>query len=497
MKKLILIFSLITLCSKSILIAQVSNYTFSQHPGTYTEISGDTIVAAASHTSIDPYQLNDVTYGPNHIPFAFPYNGVVYSNFMINSNGFITFGATSPGNSNYGPLSSSESYEGAVSAFGQNLIGVFGTTANTAISSFVLTNVANFRGVVVGRHITAATAIPADTYITAFDEGAGTITMSKAAAIPTVNLVIQISAGSIVRSTEGTAPFRVHTIQFKNFRQYLIIGINDNFNFQIKLFETTGEIQVVYGRMNEYTLGSLTGQVGLRGSVNTDFNNRTNLITLDWAVSTAGLSNAAIILLHSTLFPSAGTTYIWKPAQTRINVTVIPQGFYNQSTLKLNMRDTVFAFLRSMISPFAKIDSAKAVIDSVTFTGTFNFNIAASGTYFLEVKHRNSIETWSRTGVSLPYGGTVNYDFTDAASKAYGSNMISVNISPVKFAIFSGDVNQDAGVNLTDIILVYNDGLNFVTGYKVTDVTGDNQTDLSDLLITYNNSSDFVSRIIP
>ncbi|MBK6507073.1 MAG: hypothetical protein IPG02_15760 [Ignavibacteria bacterium] len=105
-----------------------------------------------------------------------------------------------------------------ISAFGRDLIGVFGTTVSTTTSSFVLTNVANFQGVVVGAHITAATAIPADTYITAFDVPTGTITMSKAAAIPTSNLVVQIASGNITRTTEGISPNRVHTIQFKNFQ---------------------------------------------------------------------------------------------------------------------------------------------------------------------------------------------------------------------------------------------------------------------------------------
>ncbi|MEZ4821826.1 MAG: hypothetical protein R2942_05160 [Ignavibacteria bacterium] len=39
------------------------------------------------------------------------------------------------------------------------------------------------------------------------------------------------------------------------------------------------------------------------------------------------------------------------------------------------------------------VDSAKGVIDSVTFRGTFVFNNVSSINYCLVVKHRNSIET--------------------------------------------------------------------------------------------------------
>jgi len=100
------------------LFAQVSTvYTFTDSVGTYSPIVGDTIVAKATHTSTDPFQLNDVNYGPNRIPFIFTFNGYDYNEFYINSNGFITFGTTVPGAANYGSISSSESYKGAISAF--------------------------------------------------------------------------------------------------------------------------------------------------------------------------------------------------------------------------------------------------------------------------------------------------------------------------------------------------------------------------------------------
>jgi len=197
MKKLILFFSVaFYLCLSLNVFAQVATrYSFSDSSGTYNSISGDTVVASATHTSIDPYQLNNANYGPNQIPFVFKFNGINYTDFIINSNGFITFGATSPAVTNYGPLSSGEAYKGAISAFGLDLIGLFGTTVNFYSTTFILTNVADFRGVIVGRHITAATGIKADTYITAFDTVARTITMSKPTDdIIVTGLVVQIAA---------------------------------------------------------------------------------------------------------------------------------------------------------------------------------------------------------------------------------------------------------------------------------------------------------------
>jgi len=332
MKKLILFFSvIIILCANMNIFADVdTDYEFRSNIGTYIPISGDTI-AKASHTSTDPFQLNDVTYGAVALPFTFYFNCTPFDSYFINSNGFITFGTTSPGISNYGAISSSETFEGAISAFGLDLIGVFGTTIDFSGVTNVLTDVRNFQGVVVGRHITAATGIPANTFITAFDVGLGTITISNNTTDIIVNdLVVQIAAGSIVTKTEGTEPYRVHTIQFSNFRQYIIIGTDDNFNFQIKLFEDSSQIHVIYGNMDKTTapVPSVFGQVGLRGLGATDFFNRTN--TGNWNSSLPGPNNAATSELSSTVFPLSGQTYIW----THINCTLLPveMSSFNSST---------------------------------------------------------------------------------------------------------------------------------------------------------------------
>ena len=102
-----------------------------------------------------------------------------------------------------------------------------------------------------------------------------------------------------------------------------------------------------------------------------------------------------------------------------LSITVIPEGFYNSINNTLNSRDTLTAYLRSSDSPYIIVDSAKAVIDSMTFTGNFIFNNASSGTYYIVVKHRNSIETWSKPGGEiLTQGSTMNYDFTSSQSQA-------------------------------------------------------------------------------
>ena len=75
--------------------------------------------------------------------------------------------------------------------------------------------------------------------------------------------------------------------------------------------------------------------------------------------------------------------------------------------------------------------------------------------------------------------------------------MKQVDSSPVKFAVFSGDVNQDEFVDLSDITIVFNDANNCVSGYVASDLTGDEFVDLTDLTIAFNNANAFVGVVKP
>ncbi|MEO8664606.1 MAG: metallophosphoesterase [Ignavibacteria bacterium] len=174
-------------------------------------------------------------------------------------------------------------------------------------------------------------------------------------------------------------------------------------------------------------------------------------------------------------------------------VSVMPEGLYNRSTGHLNLRDTVNAYLRQIDPPYLYIDHSAGVIDSVSFEGQFMFENAPDGDYYLVIDHRNSIETWSEFSLnvitsprSLHY-----YNFVSQQTSAFGNNLIKVDSVPNKFAIFSGDVNQDGFVNLSDIILITNDASNFTTGYAATDLTGDLIVNLNDILPAFNNSNRF------
>lgn len=177
------------------------------------------------------------------------------------------------------------------------------------------------------------------------------------------------------------------------------------------------------------------------------------------------------------------------------NIKLAIEGLYNPGTNTLNSKEIVSAYLRNANSPYGIADSGSAQVDSITQTGNFNFVNAAPGVYYIVVKHRNSLETWSKSGgESFTNSSALNYDFTGSASQAYGNNLKQLG---TKYCIFSGDVNQDGAVDLSDVSAIDNDIYNFTFGNTVTDLNGDDFVDVSDILICDNNSFGFVSLIRP
>lgn len=178
-----------------------------------------------------------------------------------------------------------------------------------------------------------------------------------------------------------------------------------------------------------------------------------------------------------------------------LNLTMFIEGFYNSGS-NTQVSDTITVELRNAISPFAVQDVATAVVTS-SGNAVLKFGTANDGNYYLAVKHRNSIETWSDAPKALSRSTPHNFILSLAASQAFGGNQKLVDNSPLRYAVYSGDVNQDRTVDGTDVSLIDNDAANFLSGYVTTDLTGDNFVDGTDFAIADNNAVNFVSAILP
>jgi hypothetical protein len=106
------------------------------------------------------------------------------------------------------------------------------------------------------------------------------------------------------------------------------------------------------------------------------------------------------------------------------------------------------------------------------------FNTAAAGSYYIAVKGRNLVQTWSAEPQAVG-STTLDYDFSSAATQAYGSNMREIETGV--FAFYSGDINQDEVIDNTDLdpLFLDIDISNF--GVLDTDLNGDGVVDNSDL----------------
>lgn len=107
------------------------------------------------------------------------------------------------------------------------------------------------------------------------------------------------------------------------------------------------------------------------------------------------------------------------------------------------------------------------------------------GSYYITIRHRNSIAVTSANPVLLLSQQT-SYDFSTAASKAFGANQ--KNIAGV-FCLYTGDVNQDGSINSVDKSLTTGDANGFRKGYLLTDVNGDGFINLKDLVLVDNNEA--------
>ncbi len=261
MKKIYSFLAVLLLALIQFSTAQVSVYSFTQFPGSYSAITGGTVFG---DPSTDDQRFVDPTVplggfsdtGPGiPIGFNFTFNGNVYDVFALNANGWLSFG-----NSSVTP----------------SPVNINSSTSYNPISA-----TSTAPGILQNRFCALARDLQGQT-------------------------------GSEIRvQTIGFPPNQTCVIQFTNYRRYLQTG--DSFDFQIRLEETSNTISVVYGTFTTSVATAQVAQVGLRGQSNADFNNRIVNTLNPWSSSIPGTLNSSSVNFLSTLTPSLGLTYRWIP----------------------------------------------------------------------------------------------------------------------------------------------------------------------------------------
>ena len=170
-----------------------------------------------------------------------------------------------------------------------------------------------------------------------------------------------------------------------------------------------------------------------------------------------------------------------------------PEFRVNMKFQAINAQDTITVELRNSTSPYTLVES-KRTLAGQGLPAVVNFNSITNGTpYYIVLKHRNSIETWSSTPRTFN-SDYMRYDFTTSPTQAYGNNMYDLIGS---MALFTGDANQDGTVDGSDAGLIDNDAFNFVNGYVSTDLNYDDIVDATDASLADNNAFNFVGVVRP
>jgi hypothetical protein len=154
--------------------------------------------------------------------------------------------------------------------------------------------------------------------------------------------------------------------------------------------------------------------------------------------------------------------------------------------------DTVTIELRNATT-YELVTSTTAMLQT-NGNAVATFTTAPSGSFYIVVKHRNALETWSADSVTVGASPST-YDFTTSSDKAYGDNMKMLALGVYGF--YSGDINQDGFIESLDFPSLFNDSDNLSEGFFATDLNGDGFVESLDFPLLFNNSDALIELLRP
>ena len=190
--------------------------------------------------------------------------------------------------------------------------------------------------------------------------------------------------------------------------------------------------------------------------------------------------------------PSRG---VFQVQSTLINLKLFIEGYYighgemtpvykNQG---LGVSTTFVDYINIELRNSTDYSLINSVVSELKTDGTSNvvFTTSPSGNFYIVVKHRNTLETWSAMPQIIGETPLI-YDFTTDSNKAYGNNMKLLENGVYGF--YSGDLNQDGFIEGLDFPQLFNDNDSLLEGYQSTDLNGDGFVEGMDYPILFNNS---------
>ena len=386
--------------------SQVSSYTFGTSTGTYTPIVGGVNYNNFTSWSNTNFLDDNNSTTLESIGFNFIYNGTTYTQFGVNTNGFISLGSLPT--SSYLPLSTGTS-NNVISAMGADLIGRGSLLANRTSGSAVITITGGDISLISVGDKVSGTGIPAGS--TVLSKTATTVTISANATSGSTGFHFRFSRSTfgIRFQTIGTSPNRTLVVQWTGWQRYTTSGaFGELYNFQIRLNETANTINIVYNIQGPTSTTTRIFEVGLRGSLNADFNNR--LTTTNWSSTTTGTLNSSTVTLSSTVKPTSGLTYTWTPPVIPVCSGTPNPGNTLSSSLTSPPNGTVNLSLQNTTTGTGVTYVWESSPDNSTWTtfgsssSTQTSPLITSPTWF-----RSTVTCSGNSGISTPIQITLSY----------------------------------------------------------------------------------------
>lgn len=284
--------------------------------GTYTDLAANgSTIAVANTDAANSAAIN--------IGFTFNYNGTAYTQFVLNTNGFIRLGATPPSTTNIHYWQAQDYSVG----------GVFTNMDNDIIAPF--------------------------------------------------NMDLVGATGAEYRVfTDGSVGTRTTTIQYKSVRDGFTPQY-DNINFQIKLYETTNIIDFVYGSF--VTSANPTDfrftAVGLVGSSGSVLAVEKSSVA-SWSTGAAFLNNNYTNWTfnnRNSVLPVSGTIYRFVPTALNDAGVQVVHTLGEVSTLYSNAH-TVSAYIKNTgVNTLSSFNATLSVTGANPFTNSVNISNLSPG----------------------------------------------------------------------------------------------------------------------
>ncbi len=497
----------------------LSTYTYTNNTSPFTLLSGATQVAPSNANN------DDGISAPLNIGFTFNYGGTPFTQFLMNTNGWITFDITATtATTNYSSLNGTvnniiAAYSGDLTSTGSAMSILTSGSPGSQICRIQWTNTTEFTSTEVPDLSSFQIWLYEGTNVIEIRYGSFGVGTRTGAQSPLPQVGLRgtstastqiLSLGSATNWAAATAgnvsstamPATVSVLP-DNGRRYTFTPKVFNYSWTPTTYLNNPAIR---NPMAMNIGGSITYNVVVtdvatgcsRTSDNVVITANNCAIALNTKVFLSSVSGGTMDDYLRTLsgeFPLTDP-YTTAPYSTSGLFTYVPAQTPATTTQTIldnnNVVDWVFVELRTGTSGSTTVTASKSGLlknDGVIINpdGTpFSFSGVAAGNYFIAIKHRNHCGFMTDGTIAVPNPSLLN--LTDGSVTLYEPNHAALKLQGGVYAMWTGDATVDGSVDGGDVNFIRPLSGTIIDEYERADVNLDGGVDGGDVNLTRANS---------